>query len=170
MAFATLGHHLSNNTLPCQDTLKVLNIEKKILDDILAKKIKNPNSPICLISGGETIVKVNGKGKGGRNQEMALSAAIQLHKFTCNQKSSSLVTFLSAGTDGIDGPTDVAGAIIDDCTLLGAIKMGLDADEYLKSNDSYSFFHDLNNGENFVKTGHTGTNVMDMQLLLIQSQ
>ena len=96
------------------------------------------------------------------------SVSYQLHKFTCNQKSSSLVTFLSAGTDGIDGPTDVAGAIIDDCTLLGAIKMGLDADEYLKSNDSYSFFHVLNNGENFIKPGHTGTNVMDMQLLLIQ--
>ena len=99
---------------------------------------------------------------------MALSAAIHLHKLTGHSKSSSLVTFLSAGTDGIDGPTDVAGAIIDDCTLKNAIEMDLNADEYLKNNDSYTFFQNLNNGENFVKTGHTGTNVMDMQLLLIQ--
>ena len=168
MAFASLGYHLSNNTLPSQDLLEVLKIEKSTFDDIIARRLKTFGSPICLISGGETIVKVNGKGKGGRNQEMALAAAIHLHKLISNKKTSSQVSFLSAGTDGIDGPTDVAGAIIDNDTIQHALNMDMNAEEYLKNNDSYSFFRRLNNGENFVKTGHTGTNVMDMQLLLIQ--
>ena len=166
-AFAALGYYLSKNTIPSHDILKALQIESSILHETLSK-LKNHNSPVCLISGGETIVKVKGKGKGGRNQEMALSTAIHLHELTCDQKVPKQIRFLSAGTDGIDGPTDVAGAIVDSHTIQNALKMDLNAQRYLENNDSYTFFHKLNNGENFVKTGHTGTNVMDIQLILIE--
>ena len=76
------------------------------------------------------------------------------------------VSFLSAGTDGIDGPTDAAGALAQHDMCLEARKQGLDPYEFLRNNDSYSFFKYLNNGKNLVMTGHTGTNVMDLQILL----
>ncbi len=106
--------------------------------------------PACLLSGGETTVTVRGKGKGGRNQEFVLAAAIALNGKPC--------TIFSAGTDGLDGPTDAAGAIADERTPLG------DALRYLDNNDSYSFFEKL---DALVKTGPTGTNVMDVRILLI---
>ena len=108
--------------------------------------------PACVLSGGETTVTVRGKGLGGRNQEFVLAAALAL-------EGAGPVTILSAGTDGIDGPTDAAGAIADPATL--------DADaarRSLENNDSYHYFEDRNE---LIKTGPTGTNVMDVRLLLI---
>jgi glycerate 2-kinase len=107
--------------------------------------------PACLLSGGETTVTVRGKGLGGRNQEFVLAAAIAL-------EGCGPVTIFSAGTDGLDGPTDAAGAIADERTRL------TDARPFLDDNDSYHFFERL---DALVKTGPTGTNVMDVRILLV---
>jgi hydroxypyruvate reductase len=114
-------------------------------------------SPACVIAGGETTVTVRGKGKGGRNQEYVLAAALAL-------ENAGPVTILSAGTDGIDGPTDAAGSFADSETAARAAAQGLDAREFLDNNDSYHFFERMNS---LIKTGPTGTNVMDVQVMLI---
>lgn len=111
----------------------------------------------CLISGGETTVAIKGEGKGGRNQEFALAAAIDIQDLPG-------VCILSAGTDGTDGPTDAAGALCDNTTIARAIKQGLDANDFLNRNDSYHFFEPLGD---LIKTGPTGTNVMDVRLIVI---
>jgi glycerate 2-kinase len=113
-------------------------------------------SPACILSGGETTVTVRGKGKGGRNQEFALAAALELDGF-----ANLLV--LSAGTDGTDGPTDAAGAIATGETIARARRRGLDPAKHLADNNSYPFFDALGN---LVQTGPTGTNVMDIHVLL----
>lgn len=116
------------------------------------------NKKICLISGGETTVTVRGSGKGGRNTELALSFAQEIDNIEG-------ITLLSAGTDGTDGPTDAAGAIINSKTIQKARTLGLDANEYLTNNDSYTFFKRID--ELFI-TGPTYTNVMDIQIILIE--
>jgi glycerate 2-kinase len=112
----------------------------------------------CLISGGETTVTVKGNGVGGRNMELALSFAIEI-------KGIDGITLLSAGTDGTDGPTDAAGAIVDGQTVSKAKAIGIDPEAYLKNNDSYNFF--MKTDELF-NTGPTGTNVMDIQIVRIE--
>ncbi len=117
----------------------------------------NPvNLPACILSGGETTVTVRGNGKGGRNQEFALALAPHL-------AGMPEVLCLCAGTDGTDGPTDAAGAIVTGETLWRAEQMGLDVQDYLARNDSYRFFYALGD---LVNTGPTGTNVMDINILL----
>jgi glycerate-2-kinase len=106
---------------------------------------------LCLLAGGETTVQVKGNGKGGRSQQFALAAAIAL-------KNSSDITLLAAGTDGSDGPTDAAGAIIDEKTYRS------EAESYLRNNDAYTFFEKYGG---LVKTGATHTNVMDLVVTLI---
>jgi glycerate 2-kinase len=113
--------------------------------------------PACILSGGETTVTLRGKGKGGRNQEFVLAAALALEG--CGEH-----VIFSGGTDGIDGPTDAAGAYVDSSTLVRARAMGLDPRQYLHNNDSYHFFEKL---EALIKTGHTGTNVMDVRMILL---
>ena len=113
---------------------------------------------ICLISGGETTVTVRGHGKGGRNTELALAFALEI-------KNTIGITLLSAGTDGTDGPTDAAGAIVNGETIQKALSLSLDSVAYLKNNDSYNFFSKT--GELLI-TGPTGTNVMDLQIILIE--
>jgi glycerate 2-kinase len=113
---------------------------------------------MCFIYGGETTVTVKGDGTGGRNTELALSVAL-------NIAGMQGVTFLSAGTDGTDGPTDAAGAIVDGETTPNARAKGLNPEEYLERNDSYTFFKET--GELLV-TGPTGTNVMDLYISLIE--
>ena len=113
--------------------------------------------PVCLISGGETTVTVTGSGRGGRNAELALAYAMEIGE-------ESGITFLSAGTDGVDGPTDAAGAFVDGQTIARAKAMGADPGKYLRNNDSYNFFKAT--GDLFI-TGLTGTNVMDIQITLI---
>jgi glycerate-2-kinase len=110
-----------------------------------------------LLSGGETTVTVHGRGKGGRNQEFALAAALEL-------AGAPNIMCLSAGTDGTDGPTDAAGALVNGDTISRAKKLGLDAAGYLANNDSYAFFQALGD---LVKTGPTGTNVMDVNVMLV---
>jgi glycerate 2-kinase len=127
----------------------------------IAKEILRTDRPVdrpaCVISGGETTVTIRGKGKGGRNQEFVLAAAIAIDGL-------ENVTVLSGGTDGTDGPTDAAGAFADGTTVERATSKGMDAQEYLWNNDSYSFFDPL--GDLF-KTGPTFTNVMDLRLVLV---
>jgi hydroxypyruvate reductase len=112
--------------------------------------------PACVISGGETTVTIRGSGLGGRNQEFALAAAIDI-------AGLSDVVILSGGTDGTDGPTDAAGAIADGRTVSRAQGSGLDASDFLARNDSYHFFEDLGD---LIKTGPTGTNVADVRIVL----
>jgi hydroxypyruvate reductase len=116
-------------------------------------------SPTCVIGTGETTVQVTGCGRGGRNQELALSVA----GLIAGLKSPA--AFLSAGTDGIDGPTDAAGAMCDRTTLHRGERAGLGVpDDYFRENDSYAFFQALGD---LVITGPTDTNVGDIQILLL---
>jgi glycerate 2-kinase len=117
-------------------------------------------SPACILAGGETTVRVQGRGKGGRNQELALAAALSLEGW-------AHIALLSAGTDGTDGPTDAAGAFADGETCQKARQMGMKAAAYLADNDSYTFFDRL--GQLF-KTGPTRTNVMDLMCLLVDKR
>ncbi len=114
---------------------------------------------LCLLAGGETTVTVCGQGKGGRNMELALAFAMAV-------EGSRNLTLLSAGTDGTDGPTDAAGAIADGATLSKARKLGLDPEEFLADNNSYEFFKRIGG---LLVTGPTGTNVMDIQVILIEA-
>ncbi len=113
--------------------------------------------PAGIVAGGETTVTVIGKGIGGRNQEIALAAAL---------KADGLdrVVLASFSTDGVDGPTVAAGAIIDGQTITRSRKLGLDARQFLKNNDSYSFFAELGD---LIETGPTGTNVNDVTIITV---
>jgi glycerate 2-kinase len=135
--------------------------EAAALHAAIAKEIRATGHPVappaCVISGGETTVTIRGNGLGGRNQEFALGAAIGI-------ADSSGIVVLSAGTDGTDGPTDAAGAIVDGMTVQKARRIGLDAMQFLQDNDSYHFFQPLGD---LLATGPTLTNVMDLHLLLV---
>jgi len=121
----------------------------------------NPaQSPACLLSGGETTVKIKGSGLGGRNQEFALSLVKRAAKLPG-------ALFLSAGTDGTDGPTDAAGALVDTDSLSRASLAHLDPDTFLENNDSYHFFQKLGD---LIVTGPTRTNVMDVRIVLVASR
>ena len=123
----------------------------------IAEYRRDGRTPACIITGGETTVILAGKGKGGRNQELALAFAIET-------EGESGISALFAGTDGIDGPTDAAGAFVDGETVTVAAAMGMDAGEYLQENDSYAFFKAAGG---FFTPGPTGTNVMDIAVILI---
>ena len=114
--------------------------------------------PACLIVGGETTVTVKGKGLGGRNQELALA-------FAMHTENHPEISALFAGTDGTDGPTPAAGAFADGFTLKNSIKIGINASEYLSDNDSYHFFEAV---DDLFTPGPTGTNVMDIGIILIK--
>lgn len=127
----------------------------------IAKEISLHGEPVsrpaCLLSGGETTVTIQGSGKGGRNQEFVLAAALKMENI------DNCVT-LSAGTDGTDGPTDAAGAISDSTTLQRAEEAGLVPMDYLLNNDSYTFFTSL---QDLYRTGPTNTNVMDIRIMML---
>lgn len=113
----------------------------------------------AIVSFGEPTVKVTGDGLGGRNQELALRMAISLKNL------DHPVAFLSAGTDGIDGPTDAAGAVVSNETYEQAREKGVSPEEFLDTNDSYTFF-DRTGGH--LKPGPTGNNLMDLHIVLIE--
>lgn len=128
----------------------------------IARQIFNEDKPLprpaCFLFGGETTVSITGNGKGGRNQELALSAL--------NEMSDVKFDYLiaSIGTDGTDGPTDAAGAIASKDIMHKSIELNLDISTYLNNNDSYNFFNKV---DGLIKTGPTGTNVMDITIILI---
>lgn len=113
--------------------------------------------PACLLAGGETTLEVIGNGLGGRNQQLALAAGIAIEHYP-------FLTFLSGGTDGSDGPTNAAGAIVDASTIANAKKMQLDPNTFLQRNDAWHFF---SKAGGLMITGPTQTNVMDLMIMLI---
>lgn len=115
--------------------------------------------PACIISGGECTVTIRGDGMGGRNQEFALAAALDLAGLPPR------VVLLSGATDGNDGPTDAAGGLADPLTVARAAEAGLDPLAYLADNDSYHFLEKVGD---LLKTGPTRTNVMDVRLVLVR--
>lgn len=131
---------------------------RHIIETSIRKKSKSKSlKPLCLLFGGETTLRVKGEGLGGRNQHMALAASLMLA-----QQNS--ITFLAAGTDGTDGPTEAAGAIVDCHTVEKAGQLGIRASEWLENFDSYHFFEKA--GGHLI-TGPTHTNVMDMVVILL---
>jgi glycerate 2-kinase len=119
---------------------------------------KGMGRPACVVSSGETTVEVKGTGIGGRNQEFVLAAATILGQL------GEPAAVASVGTDGVDGPTDAAGAYADSTTVDRALAEGRPPDRYLANNDSYAFFGALGD---LIHTGPTGTNVGDLQLFLL---
>jgi glycerate 2-kinase len=117
--------------------------------------------PLCVIASGETTVHVRGRGRGGRNQEFALGALSAID----SAQAGRTIALASAGTDGIDGPTDAAGAIVDVTTSARARGAGVDAEEALTFNGAYDFFEPLGD---LIKWGGTGTNVGDLHVLLVR--
>lgn len=151
--------------------LKEEGIEAKIIDPALqgeareigkeiASRLKQELNamprPFCLLAGGETTVTLRGDGKGGRNQELALAAVSEL-------AGLENVMLISIATDGEDGPTDAAGAVVTGETAQRAKHLGMDAIDFLSRNDAYSFFAKL---DDLIKTGPSGTNVNDLVLCL----
>ncbi|MBI3494122.1 MAG: DUF4147 domain-containing protein [Acidobacteria bacterium] len=122
--------------------------------------------PACIVSSGETTVRVTGRGLGGRNQEFVLAAAEALGTGlgVSAGRDSSPIILASVGTDGIDGPTDAAGAVADSTTLDRARLAGLMPDTFLADNNAYAFFKTLGD---LIHTGPTGTNVGDLQIVLL---
>ncbi|MBU1215211.1 MAG: glycerate kinase [Gammaproteobacteria bacterium] len=124
-----------------------------------------PGEQCCLLCGGETTVTVRGKGLGGRNQELALAFALQI-------EGLDGVTLLSSGTDGSDGPTEAGGAWVDGHTAAEARALGIDPQRHLDDNDSCHFFRRYDAaaaGQHHFITGPTGTNVMDIQFILVNN-
>jgi len=149
---------------------KTLGYEVKIVEDFLegdasmvakhcTKSLKtSPNT--LFIWGGETTVKLpKNAGKGGRNQHLALSAALAM-------QGEQKITLLAAGTDGSDGVTDATGALVDNQTIKKGLKLGLDASDFLRKADSHGYFNQTNE---LVVTGATGTNVMDLLIGIARS-
>jgi len=127
----------------------------KVLASICADIHENhlPVAPrTAVVAGGETTVTVHGKGRGGRNQELVLSAASSI-------RGNPRILVSSIGTDGVDGPTNAAGAVADGNTVERALRVNMDPDSYLRENNSYQFFEKL---RDLVITGPTGTNVNDI--------
>lgn len=127
---------------------------------IYAANIVPTLQPLALLSGGETTVNLKGNGKGGRNQEFALAFALAAEKYGLTGQWS----LLSGGTDGRDGPTDAAGGMVDANSLQTMISAGINPSAYLDNNDAY---HALNSVNDLLITGATGTNVADLQILLL---
>jgi glycerate-2-kinase len=124
--------------------------EARMVGADLVRRARRRRGRFCLLAGGETTVTVRGPGKGGRCQELALAAAIEM-------RGTGEMALLAAGTDGTDGPTDAAGAVVDGATATS------DAALFLDANDSYSHFHAYGG---HVMTGPTRTNVMDIVIVL----
>ncbi|MFN2216639.1 MAG: glycerate kinase, partial [Anaerolineales bacterium] len=145
------GYHCRNLGSTWQN-----NAQKTAMD--LCAFLENPGlvPPCCLIGGGETSVNVKGKGRGGRNQELALAAVKEL----AGKKD---VMLISLATDGEEGVTDAAGAVTSNETLQRANNLGMDVDQFLAENDSYTYFESLGD---LIRIGPTGTNVNDLFFLI----
>jgi hydroxypyruvate reductase len=138
------------------ETSEVARVHSAIAKEVL-KTGYPAQAPACILSGGETTVTLKGNGLGGRNQHFALCTAADI-------AGSETVVILSGGTDGSDGPTDAAGALVDNTTLQRAADRGLDWVRFLDTNDAYHFFKPLGD---LLITGPTKTNVMDLRIILV---
>jgi len=155
------AHALGYNTIILSTMIEGETRDVARVHAAIAREIRKSGNPVqlpaCVISGGETTVTLRGSGKGGRNQEFVLAAALDI----VGQDSTVI---LSAGTDGTDGPTDAAGAIADGMTIARAKKLNLDPVKHLTNNDAYPFFQKLGD---LLMTGPTKTNVMDLRIILV---
>jgi len=162
-AAGTKAEELGYQTLILSSTVEGEAREVARVLTAIAREVQgsaNPlSTPACILCGGETTVTIQGEGKGGRNQELALAAALVID-------GMQNVVVLAGGTDGNDGPTDAAGAMADGRTLARSRAQGLDPLDYLRRNDSYNFFQPL---DDLVITGPTRTNVMDVYMVLVGS-
>lgn len=137
----------------------------------VSRRARSSSAPLCFLAGGELTVKVQGPGKGGRNQEFILACLCELEKRRHDylnyrfSRSHEDWLFVSLGTDGIDGPTDAAGAWIGPSTLARMSELRLEPQEFLNANDSYRFFKRVGG---LIKTGPTKTNVMDIRIFLLR--
>lgn len=129
-----------------------------VLGRHVSQAVQRGSGPWCVISGGETTVTVTGNGLGGRNQEVALALAAELAELAD-------AAAICAGTDGVDGPTDAAGAVVDVSTIRRAASLGLSSTEHLRENNSYAFFDAIGD---LLHLGPTGTNVGDVQIVLVR--
>jgi hydroxypyruvate reductase len=162
-AAARAARRLGYRPLVLTSRLEGDTAESALFHMSIAREIVSEGRPVrrpaCLLSGGETTVKVTGQGQGGRNQEFALQCVRPLARIPAPCLAASL------GTDGTDGPTDAAGAIADNSTMSRSLKFGANfLAESLTDNDSYHFFQRL---EDLIVTGPTRTNVMDLHIILI---
>ena len=146
------SEHLSGEAK--DEAFKLASYAKSLLDGGL-------NRPTALLAGGETTVTLTGQGRGGRNQEMGLAFAMAAERLELHGNW----VFLSGGTDGRDGPTDAAGALIDPQSPARMRAAGIDPSARLQDNDSYQA---LQTSNDLLITGATGTNVADLQVLLLQ--
>lgn len=160
-ALSGLEAQLAIPGLNCTDALKAL-------------QESQAGRPVCLLAGGETTVQLRGSGKGGRNQELALRVALELHRAKSTEAGSFLekyeVVFLSGGTDGQDGPTEAAGAFSSQELVREAEQEGFNVETFLSNNDSYTFFTEFQRGRHLLMMGLTGTNVMDVHAVLIRAR
>jgi glycerate 2-kinase len=155
-AAASLGYHVVVIDDPVTGEARVAGREHI---DRCARAIASQARPICVVASGETTVTVSGSGKGGRNQEFAFAMAQEIASLGPHVAAASI------GTDGIDGPTDAAGALVDPTTFDRARASGMvNTDLYLKENNTYIFFDRLGD---LIRTGPTSTNVGDLQVILI---
>jgi hydroxypyruvate reductase len=122
----------------------------------VARRLQKAKRPACLVLGGETTVTVRGRGRGGRNQELALAAAGTLD-------SQPRVALMALATDGVDGPTDAAGALVTGDTLRRLRARGVDPEASLATNSSYDA---LRAADALIRTGPTGTNLNDLVVAL----
>lgn len=161
-AAAKMSESLGYNTVILSSMIEGDTREAAHFHSAIAKEIRKSGNPVsapaCILSGGETTVVLNGKGKGGRNQEFALAAALDI-------AYDERMVILSGGTDGTDGPTDAAGAVVDSKTVKKAQNSGLNPVNFLENNDSYHFFKKTGD---LLMTGPTGTNVMDVRIVLVR--
>ena len=156
-AAALLGYHVSVMPEPITGEARVAAMQHV---EHAARIIGAQPRPACVIASGETTVTVTGPGKGGRNQEFAFAMAQAIGTL------GARVAAASVGTDGIDGPTDAAGAIVDATTFERAAAIGIsDPGRYLADNNTYAFFDRLGD---LIRTGPTGTNVGDLQVILVE--
>jgi glycerate 2-kinase len=130
-----------------------------------AVRMRDSDDPDCLITGGEPVVRlvsVESRGMGGRNQQLALAALAVFERQGCEG-----IALVAGGTDGEDGPTDAAGAIVDADIVFAARRLRLDPNDYLARNDAYHFFEPLGG---LLKTGPTHTNVCDVRVVLVNRE
>ncbi len=175
---------IANNKLACEGAQNLLNrfipncaeivtttlsgearmVGQVIIQDLMEQIVSTGgNMPLCRIYGGETTVTLRGIGKGGRNTELALAAALEIERLFARRLEAETITLIALATDGSDGPTDCAGAVVDASTVVRARNLGLHPQQFLDANDSYTFFEGLGD---LIKTGPTGTNVADVTIAI----
>jgi len=159
-AAADKARHLGYHTMVLSSMIEGETREVARMHGAMVREVLQSGNPVsppaCLLSGGETTVTIQGNGKGGRNQEFCLAMVDAIAE-------QNHIVVLSAGSDGTDGPTDAAGAIISNQTARQAALAGLVPSRYLADNDAYTFFSRI---QGLFFTGPTNTNVMDLRILL----